>query len=529
MSIMNPSPEAQFQLALKMPMPQLIAIMQGQPSPISQAVAMSALQQRREMQTAMQGQQAAQQMRVPSVKDREIMKARADQMSQLPENVGIGPLPAPNMDNFKEGGIIGYAERGLVDGDVTYKKAMEESFPVVGSQYLGAGIADIIRAPGQLAWDWDHYKRTGEMKRKYETQGVFPVTSSLAESRPVTSTPTPQPSGTGIAPGYGYYRTPTEPTPTEPTASAPAARAAPPAARAAPQTGLGALANWRDIDRGENLQAAQPAATAAAPTAPAVSPLSEYMQNLNAQTSGLFAEAGDIVKKLTTSDEEKTKRGEQRKGEMALAAMEKLLSRPGIGALGDAAGTVGRMVERYAEADREDERRAWGAQLNYLLAKANFQQGNTKIAADLYNNAEQNAYRYAALQAEREWKERELGLKRQGIDKETFLKERELGIMEAYRRSQAPYFAAHAAALNAQAEAGNAGLKAQKSLIDTRNSLVRQLAGEYRPDEKKRLTDQIKAIDDRLGSLSGVTYAGSPSLIPDNVVSDSSGILDLTK
>ena len=101
--------------------------------------------------------------------------------------------------------------------------------------------------------------------------------------------------------------------------------------------------------------------------------------------------------------------------------------------------------------------------------------------------------------------------------------------MEAYRKSQAPYFAAHAAALNAQAEAGNAGLKAQKSVIDTRNSLVRQLAGEYRPDEKKRLTDQIKAIDDKLNALSGVTYAGSPSLIPNNAVSGSSDILDLTQ
>ena len=143
------------------------------------------------------------------------------------DQIALASLPVSgfNFDgHMAGGGIVAFAGDGedgsLVKGDAAYKSAMEESFPVVGPQYLGAGIADIIRAPGQLGWDWDHYKRTGEMKRKYETQGVFPVTSSLAESRSVENPPEQPQSRQGQPSLMQRILFGAQPTPTVPAAPA---------------------------------------------------------------------------------------------------------------------------------------------------------------------------------------------------------------------------------------------------------------------------------------------------------------------
>ena len=64
---------------------------------------------RKQMRQAAQAQMAA--MPQPKVAD-----AALAQMGQLPEEQGIGALPAPNMQGMADGGIVGYDEGGMADG-----------------------------------------------------------------------------------------------------------------------------------------------------------------------------------------------------------------------------------------------------------------------------------------------------------------------------------------------------------------------------------------------------------------------------
>ena len=87
--------------------------------PYTVALAVGESNRRKAMRTAAQGRAAGQQQ--PKVVDQDIAEmAAVDPMGNmtgaLPENMGIGRLPAPNMAPIgkAEGGIIGYADRGAV-------------------------------------------------------------------------------------------------------------------------------------------------------------------------------------------------------------------------------------------------------------------------------------------------------------------------------------------------------------------------------------------------------------------------------
>ena len=87
--------------------------------PYTVALAVGESNRRKAMRTAAQGRAAGQQQ--PKVVDQDIAEmAAVDPMGNmtgaLPENIGIGRLPAPNMAPIgkAEGGIIGYADRGAV-------------------------------------------------------------------------------------------------------------------------------------------------------------------------------------------------------------------------------------------------------------------------------------------------------------------------------------------------------------------------------------------------------------------------------
>lgn len=87
--------------------------------PYTVALAVGESNRRKAIRTAAQGRAAGQQQ--PKVVDQDIAEmAAVDPMGNmtgaLPENMGIGRLPAPNMAPIgkAEGGIIGYADRGVV-------------------------------------------------------------------------------------------------------------------------------------------------------------------------------------------------------------------------------------------------------------------------------------------------------------------------------------------------------------------------------------------------------------------------------
>ena len=119
------SPEAQYQLALKMPIESLMAIMQGRPSEIDQTVALIALKQKNRLKTAAQGRQAQQQLQQPNVKDREM------QIASMPENQGIGTLPSPNMGQvatMAHGGVIDNVQHFQVGGGPNINAMTAEEF-----------------------------------------------------------------------------------------------------------------------------------------------------------------------------------------------------------------------------------------------------------------------------------------------------------------------------------------------------------------------------------------------------------------
>lgn len=118
------SPEAQYQLAMKMPEASLANILRGQPGDVDQSVAMMVLRQRQKMKTASQGQQAGEAAQSPSVKDRMLQS----QQGQLPENQGIGTLPSPNMGQvatMAQGGVVGFAG----GGDVQHFQVGGDAYP----------------------------------------------------------------------------------------------------------------------------------------------------------------------------------------------------------------------------------------------------------------------------------------------------------------------------------------------------------------------------------------------------------------
>lgn len=98
-----------FSAAMKYPVERLTAVMQGKDNSLPQAAAMMALQIKKPMIDAMKGKQAQAQPPQPSVKDQ-----MEQDITMLPENTGIGQLPAPNMERMADGGIAGYADGGMV-------------------------------------------------------------------------------------------------------------------------------------------------------------------------------------------------------------------------------------------------------------------------------------------------------------------------------------------------------------------------------------------------------------------------------
>jgi hypothetical protein len=77
-------------------------------------MALSIANQKKQMQTAAQGQVGQQPM--PKVVDQEIgqMAAPAPQATPMPEEVGIGQLPAPNIAKMAGGGIVAFGDGGEV-------------------------------------------------------------------------------------------------------------------------------------------------------------------------------------------------------------------------------------------------------------------------------------------------------------------------------------------------------------------------------------------------------------------------------
>jgi len=101
---------AYFKAAMNYPVERLVAVMQGKDNSIPQAAAMMALQIKKPMVDAAKGQEAMQQPKEPSVKQR-----MEQEVAMLPENVGLMNLPV--QQEFADGGIVAFAGGGSLTAE----------------------------------------------------------------------------------------------------------------------------------------------------------------------------------------------------------------------------------------------------------------------------------------------------------------------------------------------------------------------------------------------------------------------------
>jgi hypothetical protein len=104
---------------------QLAEVLSGKSMDVPQYVAMTEAMGRKSLRTAVQGQQAMQQAKQPSIKDKFLAEDAKEQMAQMMAQApqmggqGISALPAPNMDSMgmAGGGIIAFEEGGNIQED----------------------------------------------------------------------------------------------------------------------------------------------------------------------------------------------------------------------------------------------------------------------------------------------------------------------------------------------------------------------------------------------------------------------------
>jgi hypothetical protein len=121
--------------------------MQNKDDPYTVSLALSEANTRKQMRSNQQAKMAG--MQQPTVVDQDIAEMAVPQQmpqmpqqapqqmaqAQLPENVGIGQLPAQNMQRMADGGIVGYADKGAVKGDIdteAYRKYALERAQTLG-------------------------------------------------------------------------------------------------------------------------------------------------------------------------------------------------------------------------------------------------------------------------------------------------------------------------------------------------------------------------------------------------------------
>jgi hypothetical protein len=113
---------------------QLADILSGKSMDVPQYVAMTEAMGRKSLRNAVQGAQAQQQAKQPSVKDKLVGEYQQEQMAKMaqmtpPMQGGIDQLPAPNMDSvgMAGGGIVAFDEGGLTEDPLAYLSGLDAS------------------------------------------------------------------------------------------------------------------------------------------------------------------------------------------------------------------------------------------------------------------------------------------------------------------------------------------------------------------------------------------------------------------
>lgn len=225
-------------LAKKLSDSELAEVLSGKSMVVPQYVAMTEAMGRKQLRTAMDGARAGQQAQQPSIKDR-FMQEQAQQAAPvtLPESTGIGALPAPNMQSMAGGGIVAFADEGLVQDP-----SMNDPMAQISGwtpEAIAADTARIQQAQTERA------RKEAQERLKFLQQSAPDVAAKYAqENEALLTTPTvPKAAPKAEAPPSSAPRTtPLGDKPSAPRATTPAAATAPalkpPAERPDPFAGM---------------------------------------------------------------------------------------------------------------------------------------------------------------------------------------------------------------------------------------------------------------------------------------------------
>lgn len=370
---------------------------------------------------AMRNQQLMQRGPMPTVVDQEVMAMAPPQAQpMLPEEVGIGALPAPNMERMAGGGITGevehYAEGDLVGTDRTIANllALDPDFDEEGnprskqeSAFIRQRQADAQRAKGR--------------REIYSAELAATPSTALVERMEKYYKPrrTPGSKG-GETPEYAQFRAQLDEAvargaitkeqadlafadaksrgiaaPTGRFVSQPAAPAAPSAG------GIAALAPATTPAAAQPAQPAapaEPAAPAAVQAAPAFTPASaeemgaqarELASAQNKESEAAYAPFRALFEKQAADLES---RGERNKAEAILQAGLAMMAGRSPYALANIGEGGMKGLAAYQEAQKQDEAARRGlmqSQVALMQAQRAERSGNMRDAVALMNQARQ--------------------------------------------------------------------------------------------------------------------------------------------
>jgi hypothetical protein len=185
-------------MARKMSDGDLADVLSGKNMQVPQFVALSEAMGRKQLRMAMQGAQAQQQVQQPSIKDQMLaetqgmppmmpMQGAVPAQAMLPEEQGIGALPAPNMEGMAGGGIVAFDDGGDVKNPYSQLEEQAKKDREAALNFLkksGATVADtLMLAP----------------------QAVGSGSSLVARGLRALGVPVPPPPSWSTLEGYGQF------------------------------------------------------------------------------------------------------------------------------------------------------------------------------------------------------------------------------------------------------------------------------------------------------------------------------------
>lgn len=193
--------------ARKMSDMQLSDVLAGKSLDVPQYVAMTEAMGRKSLRNAVQGVQAQQQARQPSVKDRlmaEEAQAQAQQMA------GLDQLAAPNMESvgMAGGGIVAFADRGLVEDENNSVFPQPSELDKKLWNYLKSAPAAVVEKFREYNQPWGSTINASpaEIKGALTGKNVKQPSAPAEEIAPVAAPAALPPAPTGVKPdALGRY------------------------------------------------------------------------------------------------------------------------------------------------------------------------------------------------------------------------------------------------------------------------------------------------------------------------------------